>query len=304
LRRATLIYNPVAGRGPTRREQQIREAVEALRATGMEVKPVVTSAPGVAQGLARDAVNEGFDLVLVCGGDGTVNEVINGMVPGGATLGILPGGTANIIGKELRLPHSPLRAARALFNWRPRRIALGRATWADPSTGASRTRMFISVAGIGFDAYIVHSLSWSLKMGWGVIGYGLEGVRQALHYSFPRFRFEMDGEQRDATFAVVHRTGHYAGWLTLAPTASLFRPDFSACLFKSASRARYFLYALSVVLRQHLRLSDVELMDGRTVICTPARPDARIYFELDGELVGQIPATFEILPDALTVLVP
>jgi YegS/Rv2252/BmrU family lipid kinase len=304
LKHATLIYNPVAGRNPARREEQIREAAEVLRAAGLDVTLAATSGPGVATELARRAVEEGAELVIVCGGDGTVNEVINGLVPGTATLGIFPGGTANIIGKELCLPHHPVRAARALPRWQPRRIALGRATWNDAASGEPRSRVFISVAGVGFDAYIVHSLSWSLKMGWGVVGYGLEAVRQALRYSFPRFSFEMDGKRREATFAVVHRTGHYAGWLPLAPTAGLDQPDFTACLFKSPRRARYFLYALAVIARQHLRLRDVELVGGYNVACAPVESGQPIYFELDGELAGQLPARFEILPEALTVLAP
>ena len=304
MKTALLIYNPVAGRQPVRREKQIHEAANVLRASGLEVELAATTGPGAALHLARKGVDEGFELVLACGGDGTVNEVINGLVPGTATLGILPGGTANIIGKELRLPHHPARAARALPKWQPRRIALGRATWTDATSGQPQSRVFISVAGVGFDAYVVHSLSWSLKMGWGVVGYGMEAVRQALRYTFPRFQFEMDGQRREATFAVVHRTGHYAGWLPLAPTASLYKPNFTACLFKSVRRARYFLYAVAVILRQHLRLSDVELIDGFKVTCTPSKSGKPIYFELDGELVGQLPATFEILPDALTVLVP
>ena len=304
MKRATLIYNPVAGRKTARREKQIRQAAEALAAAGLEVKLAATTGPRAATELARQAVQEGAELVLACGGDGTVNEVLNGLVPGAATLGIFPGGTANIIGKELHLPHHPARAARALPNWKPRRIALGRATWTDTASDEPRSRVFMSVAGVGFDAYIVHSLSWSLKMSWGLVGYGLEAVRQALRYSFPRFRFEMDGQHREATFAVVHRTGHYAGWFPLAPTANLFKPDFTACLFKSSSRSRYFAYALGVIFRQHLRFSDVELVDGFKVTCTPVESSRPIYFELDGELVGQLPATFEILPDALTLLVP
>ncbi|MBZ5515118.1 MAG: hypothetical protein LAN62_09825, partial [Acidobacteriia bacterium] len=228
MKRATLIYNPVAGRHPARRERQIRAAAEELRRARLDVTLAPTAEPGHARGLARAAADKGAELVLVCGGDGTVNEVINGLVPGAATLGILPGGTANIIGKELRLPHDPVAAARSLPNWRPRRIALGRTTWLDAATHQPRARLFISVAGVGFDAYIIHRLPWSLKMSWGVVGYTLEAVRQALHYSFPRFRFRSDGSERHATFAVIHRTGHYAGWLPLAPTAGLFNPDFTA----------------------------------------------------------------------------
>jgi YegS/Rv2252/BmrU family lipid kinase len=305
LRSATLIYNPVAGRHPARREKQVREAAKVLRESGIEAKLTPTTGPGAARELARAAKSQGETLILVCGGDGTVNEVINGLVPGNATLGIIPGGTANIIGKELRLPHHPVRAARQLAGWTPRRVALGKATWCDPKDPAkSQTRHFISVAGIGFDAYIVHSLPWSLKMGWGVIGYGLEAVRQAWRYSFPRFRLQVNDSDRQATFAVIHRAGHYAGWLPLAPTANLFKPDFTACLFKGTSRARYVLYALAVLLRQHARLADVELVEGFQIACSGEQAGKAIYFELDGELVGELPASFEIAPDALTVLVP
>ena len=288
-----------------RRERQIHAAANVLREGGIDVKLAPTTGPGAARDLARAAVTEGENLVLVCGGDGTVNEVLNGLVPGNATLGILPGGTANIIGKELRLPHDPVRAACEFPTWNSHRIALGKAIWggASPST-ENQTRYFISVAGIGFDAYIVHSLSWSLKMGWGVIGYGLEAVRQACRYSFPRFGALIDGADHQATFAVIHRAGHYAGWFPMAPNAGVFKPDFTACLFKSRSRARYVLYALAVLLGQHTRLADVELVEGFKIACTGQQTGKAIYFELDGELVGELPATFEIVPDALTVLAP
>ncbi len=304
MKHATLIYNPVAGRHPARRERQILEAAKVLRGAGIEAQLAATTGPRTAGELARAAVSRGENLVLVCGGDGTVHEVINGIIPGNATLGIIPGGTANIIGKELRLPHDTVRAAREFSHWKPRRIALGKATWGSAAVSGTQTRHFISVAGVGFDAYVVHSLSWSLKMGWGVVGYGLEAVRQALRYSFPRFRIEVDGAERHATFAVIHRAGHYAGWLPLAPSASVFKPDFTACLFKSSSRARYFLYALAVFLRQHQRLADVELAEGFKFACSGEAAGERVYFELDGELVGELPATFEIVPDALTVLAP
>ena len=114
----------------------------------------------------------------------------------------------------------------------------------------------------------------------------------------------MESEKRHATFAVIHRGGHYAGWLHLAPQANILKPTFTACLFPSRQRARYFLYAAAVLLRQHLRLSDVELAEGLRADCVGEDPDTPIYFELDGELVGKLPATFEVVPDALTLLAP
>lgn len=275
----------------------------------MEIQLEATTGPGTARNLAQISVNRGVELVLVCGGDGTVNEVINGVATSNTPLGILPGGTANIVAKELNLPHHPVRAARALPRWTARRVALGRATWGsrglDPSDALSaQSRFFAGVAGVGLDAYIIHKLPWDLKMAWGVAAYVVEAVRQAWRYRYPTYVCETEHGSRRVTFTVIHRTGHYAGWLPLAPTANLFKPNFSACFFKGTTRGRYFLYAIAVFLRQHLKLRDVELAEGERFVCSPEGSSRPIFFELDGELVGEIPATFEVVPDALTLLVP
>lgn len=278
----------------------------------MRVQLAPTSGPGEAQELAQSAVSQGCDLVIVCGGDGTINEVINGLAPSKVPLAILPGGTANILGKELRLPHDPVRAAAQLPCWAPRRIALGRATWVtrvpspagETSAETLHRRYFTSVAGIGFDAHIVYKLSTDIKMSWGVAGYVLEAFRQVVRYPFFPFQCQMDGQERRATFVVVHRTRLYAGWLHMAPTADLFESRFTVCFFKSRQWARYLLYAAAVLTRQHLRLNDVELIHTERISCAASDLGAVIHFELDGELVGSLPVTFEIVPDAVTLLVP
>jgi diacylglycerol kinase family enzyme len=303
---ATLIYNPYAGGKAARREREILRAGEILRAAGIEARPVATSAPGSGRVLAQAAIREGAELILVCGGDGTVHEVINGVAPSRVPVAVLPGGTANILAKELRLPHSPVGAARALARWQPRRIPLGRAVWnSDGVAGPVRNaRWFLSLAGIGFDAYIIHKLSWSFKISWGIAAYVAEAIRQAARYRYPPFRLRLDSRERTPTFAVLNRARHYAGWLPLAPTADIFEPKFSVCLFPGRNPRRYFLYAIAVLLRQHLRLSDVELLEGTRVTCQPLEPGTPIRFELDGELAGELPATFEVVPDALTLLAP
>lgn len=265
-----------------------------------------TTRPAMAHELAHQAAANGVDVVLVCGGDGTINEVINGLAPSRIPLGILPGGTANILAHELRLPLNPIRAARELAHWRPRRIALGRAHWrATPETSSQAcSRYYISVAGIGYDAEVVYKLSSWMKTNFGVAGYVMEALRQLVSYSFPRFSCHLDGRERRGTFAVIHRTRLYAGWLHLAPSADLFAPHFAVCSFPSRSRLSYLLYALAVLLRQHLRLSGVSLDQCVEVVCTSTGDSATVRFELDGELAGTIPATFAVVPDALTLLVP
>jgi len=306
LKKGTLIYNPVAGRRPGGRKREVRRAADVLRQAGLDVELAPTARPDMAHELARAAVANGADVVLACGGDGTINEVVNGLAHSHVPLGILPGGTANIVARELRLPLNPVRAAHQLPLWTPRRIALGLARWeAAPATPPQAfSRHYISVAGIGYDAEIVYKLSSWLKINFGVAGYVMEAFRQLVRYSFPRFSCRPDGHERQGTFAVIHRTRLYAGWLHLAPNAGLFEPRYAVCSFPSRSRLRYLLYALAVLARQHLHLSGVSIDQCTEVVCTPVDTFAPIRFELDGELVGTIPARFEIVPDALTLLVP
>jgi YegS/Rv2252/BmrU family lipid kinase len=310
LKKGTLIYNPVAGQRPVGRVREVRKAAAVLRRAGLEIELSPTSGPDMAHELARAAVEDGADVVFACGGDGTINEVINGLAQSQVPLGILPGGTANILARELRLPLSPVRAARQFARLKPRRIALGRARWSEahatvgePPT-QTNSRYYISVAGVGYDAHIVYKLSPWLKINLGVTGYVLEALRQLVCYSFPKFSCRLDGHERQGTFAVIHRTRLYAGWLHLAPTAGLFTPHFAVCSFPSRSRLRYLLYALAVLTRQHLRLSDVTLDQCTEAVCTPFDSSTTIHFELDGELGGTLPGTFEVIPDALTLLVP
>lgn len=303
LKTATLIYNPISGREPARREAQIEQARRVLEGNSWKVAVARTSGPGMAGDLARAATEAGTGLIAVCGGDGTINEVVNGLARSPTALAILPGGTANIAARELHLPLDPIRAARELVRSSPHRIALGVARWmAEPNVPAQR--YFLSVAGAGFDAYVLHKLSFAFKLSFGVAAYVWEGLRQTVRYSFPLFGCDVDGRRFEGTLGIVHRTSLYAGWLHLAPEASLFEDRLTLCLFKSRSRARYPVYAAAVLARQHARLRDVELIAGRKVVCKPAESGPPIYFELDGELAGALPVTFEVAPDALTLLVP
>lgn len=308
MKKGVLIYNPVAGRRPTGRERDACRAAELLRAAGLKIELAPTTGPQMAGALASAAVERGADVVFACGGDGTINEVVNGLAGTPAALGILPAGTANIVARELRLPLHPVRAARQFRQWSARRIALGHAQWEDSGIATSGVsaprRYYISVAGVGFDAHIVYKLSPQLKLRWGVAGYVLESFRQLLPYPFPEFAACFNGQARQGTFAVIHRTKLYAGWLHLAPSAGLFKPELALCSFASRSRLRYLLYATMVMARQHMHLHDVALDICTEVRCAPVDPGATIRFELDGELAGILPATFKIVPDALTLLAP
>lgn len=303
MRNATLIYNPVAGRRPARRQQEIAAAVEALRSAGIAARIAKTTGPGSATELAREAVRAGDELVIACGGDGTINEAINGMYPGNSPFAILPGGTANIVANELRLPKDPVRAAQELAAWHPRRIALGLARdFESLGSTAAAHRYFLSVAGIGFDAYVIHKLAFRFKMSLGVAAYILEGLRQVRHYRFPSLVCNVDGCQLGATFALIQRTSLYAGWFRTAPRQSITNSHFGLSLYPSRRRARYLIYAFGILTQRRPR--DVNHMESRQLEFEPEIPGTEIFFELDGELAGKLPAKFEIVPDALTLLMP
>lgn len=282
------------------------QAVPVLESVGITATLAPTTGPGTAGRLARTAVDQGIKLILACGGDGTIHEIINGMIPGNAALGVLPGGTANIFARELGMPIDPLAAARSLPRWTPHRVAVGRATWQEGLEGkrTTKSKYFLCLAGVGYDAYIVSKLSRARAMAYGVAAYVAEAVSQTLHYSFPPVSFRTEDGAVTGSFAVIQRTERYAGWLHLAPGASIFKNYFTLCVFKSRRRMRYFRYAAAVVMRRHSRLDDVELIQTFKVECQAVDPAQPVFFELDGELAGQLPVTFEIVSNALTVLVP
>lgn len=306
MKTATLIYNPYAGGRPGRRLRHVQQAAAILRDSGLAIRLVETTGPGSATGIARDAAANSDGLVIVCGGDGTINEALNGLAPGKTPLAVLPGGTANILAKELCLPHQLVRAARQLTLWKPQRVGLGLATEYSGQVSErvpdSAGRHFVCVAGIGFDAHVIRLLPEHLKLSLGVAAYIIEAVRQVFQYPFPVFRVVNGKREHSASFVVMQRSKRYAGWLQLAHRGGIFQPDLSLSLFPSPNRWRYFLYA-AAVLAQSLP-GDVERLDSVSALCEPGKSGDAIYYELDGEVAGKLPAKFEFVPDALTLLVP
>ncbi len=306
MKTATLISNPFAGGWPARRQRHIQQAATILRDAGLAIRLVETTGLGSATHLARQAAANADDLVIVCGGDGTINEALNGLAPGKTPLAVLPGGTANILAKELCLPHQLVRAARQLALWKPQRVGLGLATEysgrvaeTGPGTGG---RFFVCVAGIGFDAHIIRMLPTQRKFSLGVVAYIIEAVRQVFQYPFPVFRVVNGKREHPASFVVMQRSKKYAGWLQLARRGGIFQPDLSLSLFPSPNRWRYFLYAAAVL--AHMLPGEVEQIASTLALCELREPSEGVYYELDGELVGKLPARFEFVPDALTLLMP
>jgi YegS/Rv2252/BmrU family lipid kinase len=295
---AYLIYNPHAGRFTRSRGQLLQRIIECLEKRGHRVTPMGTTGPGAATGMAREAIAAGADLILSAGGDGTLNEVLNGVAHSEVPLGIIPAGTANVLGVELRIGGGPVGAASDLDAWVPRRIALGRLR----NEANPEGRYFALMAGAGLDAKIVYDIDAGLKARLGKGAYWVAGFGQ-LGRRFPEFQARTDGQTVQCSFALASRVRNYGGDIEIARRASLFNDAFETVLFEGAQSWVYLRYFLGVL------TGALDKVKGVTMLQTPAidlecASDPRIYVQVDGEYAGSLPARLEIVPQALTLLVP
>jgi diacylglycerol kinase family enzyme len=235
--------------------------------------------------------------VLVAGGDGTVNEVANGMLHSGVPLGILPGGTANVLAREMGMSMRPDRVAAQLRTMKVRNIATGRVR-----VDQLPPRSFLCMAGAGLDADVVSRLNLDLKAAAGKLAYYLSGFAQVLRY-LPEFEVTVDGKTHLASFALISRVRNYGGDLEIARGASLLRDDFEVVLFRGNLAVRYLPYLVAVALKQVHRMSGCSVMRATSVICKSPTPSP-IFMQVDGELAGELPITAEAVPNALRLLMP
>jgi diacylglycerol kinase family enzyme len=304
---ASIIFNPVSGGGKSSRLKHLEEARKILAASGIDADLRPTSAPGHAGEIAARAISEGTQLIIACGGDGTLNEIVNGMPGSKVPIALLPAGTANILAKELRIPWNIPRAAALIPGGIPTRIALGRISQdtmsSTPNVPAEAPRHFVVVAGAGADGALVHALNPSVKQATGVLAYWMEGLKQLVHYKFPQFRVTTSEREILATLVIVGRTKHYGGPFRITTGADLFAEEFELALFCSQSALRYLLYLPACWMGRLHRLKDVHFVKTNSLRCEGLAGHA-IYAQVDGEASETLPVTFSIVPDALTLVVP
>ena len=295
-RRAAILYNPIA-RGLSRHLHLLQRSIAVLARQGIEGHLVATKGPGTAGAQARRQIEAGRDLIIAAGGDGTINEVANGMLHSGVPLAILPGGTANVLAREMGLPIHLEKAAAEISNLQPHSIAAG-----GLSIGGSEQRAFLCMAGAGLDAEIVARLNLDLKAATGKFAYYVAGFGHVFR-SLQEFEVTVDGNTFEASFALVSRVRNYGGDLEIARGASLLRDDFEVVLFRGTVSARYLQYFVGVALKRVERIKGCTVLRGRSVTCSHPKGNG-VYVQVDGELAGNLPIAAEILPDALTLLMP
>jgi len=304
LHNALLIHNPNAGNGGHARRRQLDEARHIFAARGIEAELAETTGPGHATEIAHHAASEGRQLVIACGGDGTLNEIINGLagqlnghrVP----LALLPGGTANILAKELDLPWDIPSAAEKLAHGTVKEIALGLAT---PLEHPEKKKYFLSVGGAGPDGMIVYSIDLELKARVGILAYWWGGAREVFRYKFQHFRIVTGDQKLDASLAIVGRTKNYGGPFKITTGADLFEDQFEIMALTTQSGFRYLSYLPSLWLGDLRESEGVHFWKADTLVCEPLDKNP-IYAQVDGEPLARLPVQFKIIPRALKLLVP
>jgi YegS/Rv2252/BmrU family lipid kinase len=295
---ATLIYNPNAGR-IRRHMRLVPSLLRVLEQQGHQVTPKATCKPKDATELARRAVTEGADIVIVAGGDGTINEAVNGMVGSKVPLAILPAGTANVLAMEMRMGGDPHKAARVLSDMEPQRIGIGLVRDED---GTPR-RYFLAMAGAGFDADVVSRLDAKLKNALGKVAYYIAGF-QSLGRTLPELDVDLGtGARKRCSFALTSHVRNYGGDLEIALGASLLREQFESVLFEGSNPWVYFNYLFGVVTKSTPKIKGVTMLPTNSMVFYPVGGDI-VRLQLDGEDAGKLPARLELVPDALTLLMP
>jgi diacylglycerol kinase (ATP) len=294
IERALLIANPAA-----RRAARLREAAAAaFRRAGVRCDVLLTERPGHAAELARERCHD-YDAVFALGGDGTAMEVAGALVGTGVPLGVLPGGTGNLLARAVGIPLDVARAVRALIGGDHRRIDLGR---------LPDGRFFAVAAGVGIDARMVRDTPGWMKRRLGVVAYAITATRAAvgavLRHDFFRVRLTVDGVvyDRQAAAAMVANFGAVLhDRITFGPGIQSDDGVLDACVYSPRS-LRDALRIMWRLLRKDFRSDDCILYcSGRHI---RLETDPRHPVQADGELVGVTPLEVVVEPHAALVLVP
>ncbi|HUK59435.1 MAG TPA: diacylglycerol kinase family protein [Stellaceae bacterium] len=285
-RHLCVIFNPTAGARRKRRLERVLAALDALGA-----KPVLleTRAAGDAEVLAQSAARHGYDAVVAAGGDGTVNEVVNGLGDADIPLGIVPLGTANVLAAELELATEPEALAEV--------IACARVV--PVFAGSANGRRFLMMAGIGFDARVVEGIDLAWKRAAGKAAYVASALGCLARLKAARYEVEIDGAVYGAASLVIAKGHYYGGRFIVAAGARLEEPVFEVALFEHGSRFDVLRYAAALGANRVAALDDARIVRGTRVRVTGPVGER---VQIDGDLGAALPLEVTIAPRPLSLL--
>jgi len=293
VKKPLIILNPAAH---SEKAVRLTERIHAL-CTGAEVR--LTSMPGDAERIAREAVGEGFTTLIAAGGDGTINEVVNGLVSTrnpDVRLGILPVGTMNVFAVELGIPLNSLEKAwEIILKDEVRHLDLPVCKTAEES------RCFVQLAGVGLDAEVVRRTSRESKKALGPLSY-LLSLAQVAGVKPPPVTIESeDGMVRSGSFVLLGNGRFYGGPFKMFRKGSPCDGLIDVLVFRNQSPWDLFRYMNAILIGQHAELSDVEYFQTTSLSLHSESP---VPYELDGEMAGYLPLSLRVENGALPVLAP
>jgi diacylglycerol kinase (ATP) len=307
-----VIVNPASAGGATRRAWP--SAASVLRTHFGPFECAFTEGAGDAARIAEREARAGRRLVIACGGDGTISEVADGLMRSGADteLGVFPSGTGGDFRRTLKVPARAADAAAALREGVTRRVDAGLVTYAD-GEGGRRTRRFVNVASFGMGGEVIRRVKEEKLLGAGLsrlaggrAAFAASALRTAVEFEKPLIAVRLDGgpeaRLRVTNFCVANAR-YFGGGMRVAPTARLDDGRLDAVAIGDLSALSILANSYRLYLGTHLGMKEVGHARVRTIEARLAA-GAEVMLEVDGELVGGLPATFEVLPGALRVRCP
>lgn len=293
-RRALIIFNPTAGRGRASKSwPQIEEALEASLGGSMEV--ATTEGPGHATELAAKASGNGFNMVLACGGDGTIHEVINGLggQNGSPPLAIVPAGTGNDFARTLGIPLDSVKAASGLARPRLTHIDLGKVG----------DRYFANVGGVGFDAEVAAEVNKAGRLLRGAVPYVWAVLKKLFTYSATDLTVYLDDERLDrrALLVAVGVASYYGGGMKILPGADVQDGLLDVCIAGDVSKLATVVLLPKLFSGSHIHHPKIEMRRARTV---RVEGPEHLHVHTDGEVIGHLPITFSSVHRGLALALP
>jgi diacylglycerol kinase (ATP) len=258
---------------------------------GYEIDVYKTQGGGDATTVARETASSGeFEMVIAGGGDGTINEVINGLMPNPIKLGILPLGTSNVLCRALKLPLNPLKAVDAILSGKSIKI----------DVGLANDRYFAIMISCGFDAYAIEQTSLRVKKITGRYAYVIAGIKSIYHYQPKRIHLIADGKpmQSDAMLMCISNAHLYGGNYQLTPDAKIDDGLFDVFLYTGNDVYRFMYYLLRLFLHFHLDFPDTTRFRVKNL---KLQSTGRVLYQGDGDLFGEIPLDISLIPSVLEI---
>jgi YegS/Rv2252/BmrU family lipid kinase len=283
-----IIANPNAGGFKKISTERLKEY---LTGKGAFVTLTLTTKKGNAKEIAENVEEGEYDVVAAAGGDGTVNEVVNGLAGRGISLGVIPMGTVNVFALETGIPFSPLKACDVILKNHVTKINLGRVD----------LRYFTLMVSTGFDAHVAYRIHGGLKSFLGMLAYFIHGLLLIIFYKFPKITVTTDDGVYHGYTVIISNMKLYAGRVTVTPEASFTKDDFEVCILTKKGIGAVFKFLFYVLFKSQRLYKALTFFKAKELKLTS---DAPCHVQVDGDGIGSLPKKVTIVKDALSVVLP